>query len=77
MRLRYDLATHVDFNVNIKFYYVNESEQFIFHRNGGTPPSPRVGGKSKHKSYRRKRQQRRSHGHKRTRIRVPKPQYRV
>jgi hypothetical protein len=29
MRLRYDLATHVDFNVNIKFYYVNESEQFI------------------------------------------------
>jgi len=30
MRLRYDLATHVNSNVNIKFYYVNESEQFIF-----------------------------------------------
>ena len=86
----------VNFNVNIKFYYMNVLEEFIeipqgiesvhpctmmgsealrhkllfFNETVVVPPVAACsiqGGKSKHKSYRRKRQQRRSHGHKRTR----------
>ena len=85
----------VNFNVNIKFYYMNVEEKFIeipqgidiihpctvmgseafkhkllFFNETVVPPVAACsiqGGKNKHKSYRRKRQQRRSHGHKRTR----------
>ena len=86
-RLGYNITNeNVDFNINIKFYYTNELEQFVeipqdsvhictqmkdekiknkllyFTETKVENPSrcSLQGGKTKHKPYRRKRQQRRS-----------------